>query len=257
MAGLRLERRETPEGRVLVVTLDRPEVLNAINAEILDALAGVAQEASEDLATRAVVVTGAGERAFSAGADIATFTGLDATGAEALMRRGQQVFQALEDAPVPVIAAINGYALGGGLELALACDVRLAAETAKMGQPEATLANLPGWGGTQRLPRAIGEARAKDLIFSGRLIDTAEAERIGLIQAVVPRAELVDRAVAYVGRMLPAGRTALAFAKQAIHAARGGGDAGYAVERQGVAICFTTDEQHEAVRRFVHKEARS
>lgn len=256
MPGLRCERRETPNGHVLLVTLDRPEVLNAINADVLEALEQLTRDAAGDAATRAIVVTGAGERAFSAGADITTFSSLDAAGAEALMRRGQRVFQALEDLPLPVVAAINGYALGGGLELALACDVRFSAATAKMGQPEATLANLPGWGGTQRLPRAVGEARAKDLIFSGRLVDAAEAQRIGLVQAVFAPGELIEQALAYVTRLLPAGRPALGFAKQAVHAARQGGEAGYAVERQGVALCFTTDEQHEAVRRFVHKEKR-
>jgi enoyl-CoA hydratase len=252
MRWLKTEHHAAQGGDVLLVTLDRPDVLNAINAEMLDELERVTRRACADPATRAIVVTGAG-RAFSAGADIAEFAGLDATGAEALMRRGQEVFQALEDAPVPVVAAVNGYALGGGLELALACDIRLASDAAKLGQPEATLANLPGWGGTQRLPRVVGEPRAKDLIFSGRVIDAAEALAMGLVHAIYPPQDLLEAALAYASRLLPAGRTALGLAKRAIHAARADGMAGYAVERQSVAICFTTDEQRAAVERFVTK----
>ena len=254
MSGLKTERRSTPDGEILLVTLDRPQVLNAIDDALLNALEGAIEQAATDTAVGAMVVTGAGERAFSAGADISTFTSLDAVGAEALMRRGQQVFQALEDLPLPVVAAVNGYALGGGLELALACDLRFAANSAKLGQPEATLANLPGWGGTQRLPRAVGEARAKDLIYSGRLVDTSEAERIGLVQRVFSPATLLDETIQYLTRLLPTGRTALGFAKEAVHAARSGGAAGYAVERNGVAVCFTTEAQQRAVQRFVTKD---
>ena len=254
MSGLKTERRSTPDGEILLVTLDRPQVLNAIDDALLNALEGAIEQAATDTAVGAMVVTGARERAFSAGADISTFTSLDAVGAEALMRRGQQVFQALEDLPLPVVAAVNGYALGGGLELALACDMRFAANSAKLGQPEATLANLPGWGGTQRLPRAVGEARAKDLIYSGRLVDTSEAERIGLVQRVFSPATLLDETIQYLTRLLPTGRTALGFAKEAVHAARSGGAAGYAVERNGVAVCFTTEAQQRAVQRFVTKD---
>lgn len=256
MTGLKTERRVMADGDVLVLTLDRPKVLNAVDAALLNALDEVVRATAADPTVSAVVVTGAGERAFSAGADISTFTGLDAVGAEALMRRGQDVFQSLEDLPLPVVAAVNGYALGGGLELALACDMRFAASSAKLGQPEATLANLPGWGGTQRLPRAVGEARAKDLIYSGRLVDAAEAERIGLVQRVFPPETLLEQTLEYVARLLPTGRTALGFAKEAVHAARAGGAAGYAVERSGVAVCFTTEAQQRAVQRFVTKDKR-
>lgn len=254
MAAVRTETRSTAKGRVVVVTIDRPHVLNAIDGDVLAGLEDVTREASASTDAMALVVTGAGQRAFSAGADISTFSSLDALGAEELMRRGQRIFQAIEDLPVPVVAAINGYALGGGLELALACDVRFAAATAKMGQPEASLANLPGWGGTQRLPRAVGEARAKDLIFSGRLIGADDAERYGLVQTVLPAEDLLERTVEYAASLLATGRTALSQAKQAIHAARLPGDAGYAVERNGVALCFTTAEQQSAVRAFLAKK---
>lgn len=253
MPSVRSEPRDTATGRVLIATIERPEVHNAVNADVLTALEELARRVGSDTSIRAVIITGAGERAFSAGADISTFTGLDAVGAEALMQRGQQVFQEIEDLPVPVIAAINGYALGGGLELALACDVRIAAVSARMGQPEATLANLPGWGGTQRLPRAVGEARAKELIFSGRLITASEAERYGLVQAVSEPNQLLADALHLAESLLPAGRTAVSLAKGAIHAARGGGPAGYAVERHAVAVCFTTPEQQAAVGRFLDK----
>lgn len=253
MAAVGVEVRDGTGGGILTCTIERPEVLNAINGEVLDSLEEMARRVVADGSIRAVIITGAGRRAFSAGADISTFSGLDPTGAADLMWRGQQVFQAIEDLPVPVIAAINGYALGGGLELALACDIRIAVESARMGQPEATLANLPGWGGTQRLPRAVGEARAKELIFSGRLISAQEAERYGLVQQLSSPDGLLDDAVRLAESLLPAGRFAVGLAKQAVHAARLGDQTGYAVERQSVALCFTTAAQQDAVKSFLEK----
>jgi enoyl-CoA hydratase len=245
MPSLEVER----VGAVEILTLNRPERLNAIDREILDLLAERVMSAARDDAARCLIVTGAGERAFSAGADVTAFSGLDALGAEELMRHGQAVYAALEDCPKPVLAAINGYALGGGLELALACDLRIAAADAKLGQPEVTLANLPGWGGTQRLPRIVGEAAAKELIFAGRLVDAAEALTLGLVNRVADGSAL-DAALELAHELCTRAPTAIALAKQAIHAARLPGVAGYAVERQAVALCFTTPEQQEAVRTF-------
>lgn len=251
MPSLEVER----VGAVEILTLNRPERLNAIDREILDLLAERVLSAARDDGARCLIVTGAGERAFSAGADVTAFSGLDALGAEKLMRHGQAVYAALEDCPKPVLAAINGYALGGGLELALACDIRIATASARLGQPEITLANLPGWGGTQRLPRVVGEARAKELIFTGRLVDAAEALAVGLVNSVVEGAALAA-ALELAGELCAHAPTALALAKQAIHAARLPGEAGFAVEREAVALCFATAEQQEAVREFTSRRSK-
>jgi enoyl-CoA hydratase len=253
--GLRSERRPLDEGAVEVLTLDRPERLNAIDGAMLDALAGRLAAIAEDRDVRAVVVTGSGHRAFSAGADVSAFAGLDPLMADALMGRGQRVFAALEELPQPTIAAINGYALGGGLELALACDLRLAAASASLGQPEISLANLPGWGATQRLPRIVGEGAAKDLVLSGRRVTAVEAAGLGLVHAMCEDAELLDEALALAGGLARHAPVALAMAKRAIHAARGSTAQGYEVERQAVALCFTTSEQQAATRRFSRRDA--
>jgi enoyl-CoA hydratase/carnithine racemase len=189
------ERRRLEHGIVEILTVDRPQRLNAIDAELLDALAERVAAIAATPQVGAVIVTGAGTRAFSAGADVSRFAQLRPLDADALMARGQRAFAALEALPQPTIAAVNGYALGGGLELALACDLRLMAASAQVGQPEITLANVPGWGATQRLPRIVGEAAAKDLILTGRLLDAAEARRIGLVHQVCERDELMDRAL--------------------------------------------------------------
>jgi enoyl-CoA hydratase/carnithine racemase len=242
-------------GAVAIASLNRPDRLNAINRDVLDQLAAWEAETRADDGVRCLVVTGAGERAFCAGADIFGFPDLDPLGAQELMRYGQEVFQALEDSPKPVIAAVNGYALGGGLELALACDFRVATATAKLGQPEITLANLPGWGGTQRLPRIVGEAAAKDLIFTGRLVEVAEAQALGLVQRAT-KGSALEAALEVAGELADRSPAALAGAKAAIHAARRAGDDGYLVERQAVALCFTTPEQQAAVREFLSRKSK-
>ena len=241
-------------GRFATLTLDRPP-LNILDLEMLGALDEALGMIEREGDLVAVFLRGAGERAFSAGADVTAFSGLDPVAAEALMRYGQEVYAALEDCPKPVLAAINGYALGGGLELALACDLRVATASAKLGQPEITLANLPGWGGTQRLPRVVGEARAKELIFTGRLVDAAEALAVGLVNTVVKGAALAA-ALELAGELCAHAPTALALAKQAIHAARLPGEAGYAVEREAVALCFATAEQQAAVREFTSRRSK-
>lgn len=243
------------DGAISIAVLNRPERLNALNRDVLDELAAWIAEALADTATRCLAVTGSGERAFCAGADVSGFPALDPLGAQELMRYGQEVFQTLEDSPKPVLAAVNGYALGGGLELALACDFRIAAARAKLGQPEITLANLPGWGGTQRLPQIVGEAAAKDMILTGRLVEAQEARTLGLVHRVAEDDAL--EATLELAREL-AGRSpaALAGAKAAIHAARRPGADGYAIERQAVALCFTTHEQQQAVTDFLARSAK-
>ncbi len=180
---------------VATVTLNRPSVRNALNAQLFEDLERAFRFLAQDPATRAIVVTGAGEKAFAAGADIGDLAHVpDAAGGERLALRGQSVFRLIEMLPKPVIAALNGFALGGGLELALACTLRLASDTAKLGQPEIKLGLLPGYGGSQRLPRLVGRSAALKLLLTGEMIGAAEALRLGLVDEVLPLAELPARA---------------------------------------------------------------
>ena len=250
MAVLERERAK----RVEVLTLNRPERLNAVNRDVLSLLERYIDDAVREEDVRCVVITGAGDKAFSAGADIGELSGLNPLQAQELMAFGQKVYAAVEDCPKPVLAAINGYALGGGLELALACDLRIASTSATLGQLEITLANIPGWGGTQRLPLIVGEGVAKDMILTGRLVGAGEALSLGLVSRTTdgPALEAALSLAASLSAYSPA---AVALAKQAVHAARAPGQHGYVVERQAVALCFTTTEQHEAVQRFLSKGA--
>ena len=242
-------------GRVAVVTLNRPGKGNALNHELIDALDTLAGELADDGQTGALVLVGAGERAFSAGADVSELDGLDREAARQQMRRGQSVFDRLEQLPVAVIAAINGFALGGGLELAMAADIRLAAPSARLGQPEITLANLPGWGGTQRLVRLVGRGIATELILTGDLIDADRAHAIGLVNHVVtdPLAASIELAT----RIAERSPVAVRGAKHAIAVGlRDGIEAGLVAEADAVADCCTTEEQRAAVRAFLDRRTR-
>src|SRR5215471_20809933 len=176
---------------IAVITLNRPDVLNAINAAMLDELEGALIGFRSDNSVRVVILTGAGDKAFAAGADIAELAAQTATSGREFALRGQRVFELVEGLGKPVIAAINGYALGGGCELAMACTLRLAADTAKLGQPEVSLGLIPGYAGTQRLRRLVGTGRAMEMILTGAPIAADEAQRIGLVNRVVPAAELM------------------------------------------------------------------
>ena len=173
-------------GAVATVTVSRPAVLNALNAATIQELDDCLLSLRDDASVRAIVLTGEGERAFIAGADITELSQLTPTAARDVARRGQALCDRLERAPKPVIAAVNGFALGGGLELAMACTLRVAAETAKLGQPEVNLGLLPGYGGTQRLPRLVGPGRALEMLLTGEPVDASEAWRLGLVNRVVP-----------------------------------------------------------------------
>jgi enoyl-CoA hydratase len=186
-----LVERDAP---VAVVTVNRPAVLNALNSRTIDELRRIALELQHDDAVRAIVITGAGDKAFVAGADINELAAQTPASARELALAGQHVFNLIENLGKPVIAAINGYALGGGCELALSCTLRIAADTAKLGQPEIALGLMPGYGGTQRLSRLIGTGRAAELILTGTPISAADAERIGLVNRVVPAADLLPEA---------------------------------------------------------------
>ncbi|HTJ24548.1 MAG TPA: enoyl-CoA hydratase-related protein [Candidatus Limnocylindria bacterium] len=204
-------------GPVATVTLNRPEVLNALSVAMLDELTQTFEDLGRDATLRAVVLTGAGTKAFAAGADIGELHALpDARAGEAQAVRGQATTLAIERLAVPVIAAVNGYALGGGCELAMACDVRIAAEHARFGQPEVNLGVLPGYGGTQRLTRLVGEGMAMYLCLTGEMIDAAEALRIGLVQKVVPADALLDEARRIAELISAKGPLAIAATKRAI-----------------------------------------
>ena len=188
-----LVERDEP---VALVTFNRPKVLNALNSETLDEFSQVLRELRDDATIRCVVLTGAGEKAFVAGADIKELAVQTPVSGRNHARRGQQIFDLVENLGKPVIAAINGYALGGGCELAMACTIRLAAETAKIGQPEIELGLIPGYAGSQRLPRLVGKGRALELLLTGEHIDAREAWRIGLVNQVLPPDQLLDKALA-------------------------------------------------------------
>lgn len=243
-------------GTVLVATLNRPGKGNALNRPLIDALdalvTAVEATTGDSTGPRAVVLTGAGTAAFSTGADVGELDGLDGPSARWQMRHGQRVFDRLEQLPVVVIAAINGYAVGGGLELAMACDIRFATPGSLLGQPEITLENLPGWGGTQRLPRLVGRGRATELILTGDLLTAERAEELGLVNHVTD--DVVTDAVAMAERVAARNPAAVRGAKHAIHAGlRLGMDAGLRVEADEVAACCQTDAQRAAVRAFLNR----
>lgn len=244
------------ENMVAVVTVDRPERLNALNTQALQELLESFERLARDSSVRAIIVTGAGDRAFIAGADIAEMKDKGPSEALAFARLGQAVCSAIEAAPQPVIAAINGYALGGGCEIALACDIRLASETAVLGQPEVTLGVPPGWGGTQRLPRVIGPGLARELIYTGRRVGAQEALRIGLVNAVYPPGELLERARALAADIARNAPVAVRLSKEAI---RRGLDVdletGLALEAQAFALAFSTADQREGMSAFLEKRS--
>jgi enoyl-CoA hydratase/carnithine racemase len=204
-------------GQVCTITLNRPESMNALNLTTLEALAAVVTELRFDRSTRVVVITGAGEKAFCSGADLKERVGLAPDQVRRFVVLVRNTFTAIEHLPQPVIAAVNGLALGGGTELALACDLRVASEKASLGLTEVKLAIIPGAGGTQRLPRLIGKGRAKELILTGRRVEASEALAIGLVNRVVPAAGLMAAAMELAGRMLENSPIALQQAKMAIN----------------------------------------
>ena len=242
------------DGAVAVVTVARPEVLNALNTATNQELLGVVREITRDAALRAVVLTGAGAKAFVAGADIAEFRDMTAEDARQASWLGGRVVAAIEGAPQPWIAAVNGFALGGGCELALACDIRFAADNARFGQPEVGLGITPGCGGTQRLPREVGNGWASYLCLSGRLIDAAEAARIGLVQAVFPAERLMDEALKLAGELAAKPPLAVRYIKSQIHHALNVDiAAGHEIERDLFALTFASQDRLEGMDAFLEK----
>ena len=244
------------DGAVAVVTVNRPEALNALNAETNELLLAAATELSADEDVRAVVLTGAGDKAFVAGADVAEMQAFSPAHAEAFALLAHRLCTTIEGAPQPWIAAVNGFALGGGCELALACDIRLAAAEAKFGQPEIGLGITPGFGGTQRLPRAVGPGWAAYLVLSGRPVRAEEALRIGLVQAVFPRAELMGKAMKLAVEIAARSRLTLQACKTALQAALDVDLAsGLEIETGIFSDCFATDDQKEGMAAFLERRA--
>ena len=242
------------EDAVLIVTVTRPGVLNALDSATLEELDAVCGVARRDPEVRALIVTGAGEKAFVAGADIKELARQSPTGGNEHARRGQRVFDAVADLGKPVIAAINGYALGGGCELALACTLRIAADTARLGQPEINLGLIPGYGGTQRLARLVGSGRALELLLTGEPISAAEALRIGLVNRVVPAAELMIEARRLAGHL--ASRPPMAV-RYILDAVRRGLDLpladAQAYEASLFGLVASTDDMREGTSAFLEK----
>ena len=242
------------DGGVVVVTIDRQDALNALDLPTLTALRDRLDELAGDADARVVVLTGAGEKAFAAGADIKYMSGLGVDEAKEWGALGHEAGRLLETMPKPTIAAINGFALGGGCELALACDLRYAARTAKLGQPEINLGIIPGWGGTQRLPRATTLGYAKELIFTGRVVEAEEAERHGLVNAVFEPGELIDKTMETARLLATKSPVALAAAKTACNRALQGAHGGnLAAEAEGFGELFASEDAKEGMTAFVEK----
>jgi enoyl-CoA hydratase len=234
---------------VCVVTIDRQDALNALNVETLTELRDRLREVAADESVRAVVLTGAGEKAFVAGADIKYMSGLGPDDAKGWGALGHEAARLLETMPKPTIAAINGFALGGGCELALACDIRYASSRAKLGQPEINLGIVPGWGGTQRLARVCGIGVAKELIFSGRTVDAEEALRIGLVNAIAD--PVLDKALETARELAAKSPVALALAKRLVNMSPGALDA----EADAFGELFASEDAREGLTAFVEKRA--
>ena len=247
--ALLVERRD----RVALITINRPEKRNALNIQTRQEGAAALEELREDEGVRVVVFTGAGDKAFVAGADIGEFAGRTAITQRDVMT-GRSLFTAIDTFPKPVIAMINGYCLGGGCELALACDLRIASENASFGQPEINLGIIPGGGGTQRLTHLIGEGKAMELILTGDIIDARTAFTLGLVNTVVPAEELEAKTMEIANRIAEKSPVALRMAKEAVKtAARANLDEGLRREIDLFALCFSSQDKDEGVRAFLEK----
>jgi enoyl-CoA hydratase len=245
---------QVEESGIALLTVNRPEKLNALSAAVIEELGDAFGRVSRDSAVRATILTGAGGKAFVAGADIAELAALSPFETRAFALRGQAVFRLLETCGKPSVAAVNGFALGGGLELAMACTVRFAAENARLGQPEVKLGLIPGYGGTQRLPRLVGRGRALELLLSGEPVPAAEAHRIGLVNAIVPPAELLDYSRAWLRKVLTNGPLALGLVLDAVNTGLECGlEEGLKFEAASFGLSAATEDCREGTRAFLEK----
>ena len=241
------------EGGIATITINRPDKLNALSPEVRVGLAMALEQIRQDAEVRVAVITGAGEKAFIAGADIAEFKGKSGVQGYHYIQTGD-IYTAVERFPKPVIAMINGFCLGGGCELALACDIRIAGDKAKLGQPETNLGLIPGGGGTQRLPRLVGQGHAMRLIYTGDIIDAARALEIGLVDEVVPQGELRQRTMELAEKIAQKSPASLQAAKESVRAAwQMPLDAGLRFEKAWFGLLFSTDDMQEGVAAFLEK----
>lgn len=242
------------KGPISVLTIDRPKKLNALNSQVIRELELALTELESDSGVRVLIVTGAGEKSFVAGADIQELHDADGLEGEATSRRGQALFRRLERAAFATIAAVNGFALGGGLELALACDIRIASERAKVGLPEVTLGIIPGYAGTQRLAKVVGQGRALELVLTGGMIDAAEAYRIGLVNHVAAPEEVMDKARSIAEAITQVGPLAVAKAKELVYYAEDVAfDQGCVTEAAAFGVLSASKDKEEGTKAFLEK----
>jgi len=239
---------------IAYVTINRPKVLNALNDTVITELDQVFSAIKDDPQVKAVILTGAGEKAFVAGADITQLVGLNTLEGKTFAERGQAVFNLIENLGKPVIAAINGFALGGGCELAMACTLRVASTKARLGQPEVNLGIIPGYGGTQRLPRLVGKGRAMELVLTGRMVDAQEAYQMGLVNKVVEPEKLIEEAEGLAKTIMSKGPVAVKLAIEAVN--RGlevGLEEGLRIEADLFGVCCSTEDKVEGTKAFLEK----
>ena len=238
---------------ILTIVLNRPQALNALNKVTLEELARAIGEASADAATKAILLTGAGPKAFVAGADIAEFSQLDASTGQTFATRGQHVFSLFETCPKPTLAAVNGFALGGGCELAMACHLRVAADNARFGQPEVNLGIIPGYGGTQRLTQLVGKGRALELMLTADMVNAADALRYGLVNHVVAPEQLLEFSKAILKKILTKAPVAVRYVIDSVNALYDERRDGYLVEAENFARCCESEDFKEGPRAFLEK----
>lgn len=239
---------------IATVTINRPSKLNALNKQTIEELHNAFKQLESDKEVRAIIITGSGEKAFVAGADISEFASFNVSEGSELAKKGQELlFNFVENLQIPVIAAVNGFALGGGLELAMASHIRIASDNAKMGLPEVTLGVIPGYGGTQRLPQLIGKGRANELIMTAQMIDATTALSYGLVNHVVPQADLLSKAMEIAEKIAKNSPTAITQAIKAVNANYTDGVNGFDVEIDRFGFCFGTEDFKEGTTAFLEK----
>jgi enoyl-CoA hydratase len=242
------------KGTIAYVTVSRPKALNALNRATLAEIRSAMEDARDDAAIRGVILTGSGDKAFVAGADITEIASISAVEAKTFTRSGQDLMTMIERLGKPVVAAVNGFALGGGCELAMACTLRIATEAARFGQPEVKLGVIPGFGGTQRLPRLVGHGRALQLILSAQVIDAREAWRMGLVNEIVEATKLISRAEEILNQIGANAPMAVRLSLEAVMGGmEGGQDAGLLLESAHFAVCAATNDKREGTSAFIEK----
>jgi enoyl-CoA hydratase len=242
------------EDGIATITINRPEALNALNKQAVQEISARLDEAEEDETVKVIVITGAGDKGFCVGLDLKAVRGISAVDGMNLSLLGQKLTKKIEELRKPVIAAINGYALGGGLEMAMSCDLRIASENARMGQTELNVGLIPGWGGTQRLPRLVGRAMAKELIFTGKMIDAKTAKQLGLLNEVVPPDELKSAVKKFAAELITKPPVGLQLAKQLINSSiETDLTKGLIQEAQAFGVLASTEDFDEGVAAFIEK----